>query len=280
MNELNVIKVKGGAYIDSREVAMAIGKPHRHLLRDIRGYAQTIEKIGAPTFGPSDFFIPDSYQSLQNKEMPCYLISRAGCDMIANKLSGDRGIMFTAAYVKKFEEMKNVAEAAMPPETDRPALGAVNAAVRNILKGMAAWNATPREVERLLKRVYRPLGIPVRDIGDGGTGYLTATEIARYIGIFSETGRPHAHAVSAIIGKLDSTPVHAVIIPFGTVGVSVRYGPAAIDGVWRWICDNGHPDTVPHGGFMYHINYTPHSRARFADGGGIPDFPGREREKR
>ena len=38
MNELKIIKQNGGAYIDSREVAEAIGKNHKDLLRDIRKY--------------------------------------------------------------------------------------------------------------------------------------------------------------------------------------------------------------------------------------------------
>ena len=44
MNELTIIKHNGGAYIDSREVAVFIGKDHRNLLRDIRGYCEILRK--------------------------------------------------------------------------------------------------------------------------------------------------------------------------------------------------------------------------------------------
>jgi phage regulator Rha-like protein len=44
MNDLEIKKVNGGAYIDSRQVAEAIGKNHKDLLRDIRGYVGIIEK--------------------------------------------------------------------------------------------------------------------------------------------------------------------------------------------------------------------------------------------
>ncbi len=40
MYDLTLIKQNGGVYIDSREVAIAIGKRHNDLLRDIRGYAR------------------------------------------------------------------------------------------------------------------------------------------------------------------------------------------------------------------------------------------------
>jgi len=46
MNELTIIKHGGNAYIDSREVAEIIGKSHKNLIRDIRGYIETMSKIG------------------------------------------------------------------------------------------------------------------------------------------------------------------------------------------------------------------------------------------
>ena len=55
MQELTLIRQNGGAYIDSREVAEAIGKRHDHLLRDIRNYAEIMGKIRLPNFGESDF---------------------------------------------------------------------------------------------------------------------------------------------------------------------------------------------------------------------------------
>ena len=70
MHELNIIKQNGGAYIDSREVAEAIGKRHDHLLRDIRNYIKIMADGGLPKNGESDFFVESSYINAQNKEMP------------------------------------------------------------------------------------------------------------------------------------------------------------------------------------------------------------------
>jgi len=55
--DLTLVQKGGGYYIDSRDAAAIIGKDHNHLLRDIRSYAKTIEKIGASKNGHSDFFI-------------------------------------------------------------------------------------------------------------------------------------------------------------------------------------------------------------------------------
>lgn len=90
--------------IDSREVAEMVGKEHKHLMRDIRNY---VEVLGKSNIGHSDFFISSTYTNSQNKEQPCYLLTRKGCNMVANKMTGEKGIIFTAKYVTRFEEMEN-----------------------------------------------------------------------------------------------------------------------------------------------------------------------------
>ncbi|HUX79106.1 MAG TPA: phage antirepressor KilAC domain-containing protein, partial [Alphaproteobacteria bacterium] len=53
-------------------------------------------------------FIKSSYKvDGNNKTYPCYLLTRKGCDMVANKMTGEKGVLFTATYVTKFEEMEN-----------------------------------------------------------------------------------------------------------------------------------------------------------------------------
>jgi len=94
--------------IDSREVAEMVDKDHKHLLRDIDNYVQIME---SPTLGNgltsqvSDFFIPSTYESA-SRQYRCYLVTQKGCEMVANKLTGEKGVLFTAAYVNKFHEMK------------------------------------------------------------------------------------------------------------------------------------------------------------------------------
>lgn len=106
MNELSIIHKNGVDVIDSREVAEAIGKEHRHLIRDIRNYAGVIENSTEPNFGLSDFFIPSTYTDSTGRTLPCYLLTKKGCDMVANKMTGEKGVLFTAAYVTAFEKMR------------------------------------------------------------------------------------------------------------------------------------------------------------------------------
>lgn len=103
MNKLTVLNQDGTLLVESREVAEMIGKQHAHLMRDINGYQDI---LGESNFGLADFFIPHTYKDAQGKDRPCFLLTRKGCDMVANKMTGEKGVLFTAAYVSKFEEME------------------------------------------------------------------------------------------------------------------------------------------------------------------------------
>jgi Rha family phage regulatory protein len=107
MNELTIIRQNGGAYIDSREVAEYIGKDHNHLLRDIRGYIAIIERnFNASKVGRIDFFLDSTYVDNRGREKPCYLLTKMACELVANKLIGEKGVLFTIAYVKRFNELE------------------------------------------------------------------------------------------------------------------------------------------------------------------------------
>lgn len=105
MNDLTIIKnEQGQLLVDSREVAGMIGKNHKELMRSIRGYVDILEP--SAKLRSVDFFIESTYQDANNQSRPCYLLTRKGCDMVANKMTGEKGVLFTAAYVTKFEEME------------------------------------------------------------------------------------------------------------------------------------------------------------------------------
>ncbi len=131
---MTVKNIHGQQAIDSREVAEMVEKNHKELLRDIRKYVEIMEKTGERNFAPSDFFIPSSYISTQNKEQPCYLITKKGCGMIANKLTGEKGVLFTAAYVTAFEEMQKVLDIPYQKPTFYPAKATSAGEVASLLR--------------------------------------------------------------------------------------------------------------------------------------------------
>lgn len=103
MNELQIINHDGIEVVDSRDVARMVDRDHDKLLKTIRVYC---EYLDAANLGDGDFFIESSYIGANNQSRPCYLITKKGCDMIANKMTGQKGILFTAAYVDAFYRME------------------------------------------------------------------------------------------------------------------------------------------------------------------------------
>ena len=101
--------------IPSTEVAEMIGKRHDNLMADIRtyiGYLVTPENsgvlkdnLGCPLTS-EDYFIESTYINAQNKQQPMYLCTKMGCELIAHKLTGQKGVRFTALYVKRFNQME------------------------------------------------------------------------------------------------------------------------------------------------------------------------------
>ena len=105
MNDLSIITMPNGEYVaDSREIAASVEKQHKELLRDIRTYCKDLNESKIALV---DFFIESSYQDSKGEERPCFLITKKGCDMIANKMTGQKGVVFTALYVNAFYAMEN-----------------------------------------------------------------------------------------------------------------------------------------------------------------------------
>ncbi|NKC67222.1 Rha family transcriptional regulator [Vagococcus fluvialis] len=89
--------------LTSNEVAEMIGKEHSRLLKDIRIY---IKYLNEGKIDPVDFFIKSTYKDAKNQERPNYLLTKQGCEMVSNKLTGAKGVQFTAKYVSRFNQME------------------------------------------------------------------------------------------------------------------------------------------------------------------------------
>lgn len=109
MDKLQVINHNSIDAVDSREVAQMMEKPHNDLMKSIRNYC---DALTAGDFSLSDFFIPSNYVDSTGRRLPCYLITRKGCDFIASRMSGKRGVQFSARYVCAFDDMRKQADAA------------------------------------------------------------------------------------------------------------------------------------------------------------------------
>jgi Rha family phage regulatory protein len=114
----------GQKYLDSREVAEMVGKEHNKLLRDIRVY---ITQLDASKVGHTEFFTESQYTDKSNRQKPCYLVTKKGCEFIAHKLTGVKGTEFTAKYINRFHEMEDTIKTQLPQGNDLIALAVIEA---------------------------------------------------------------------------------------------------------------------------------------------------------
>lgn len=97
--------------ISSLEVAEMVGKLHKNIVRDIRGYLAEMHEL---KIEPVDFFTENTYKDGKGEERPCYQVTKKGCEFIAHKLTGIKGTKFTAKYINRFHDMENVIQQGIP----------------------------------------------------------------------------------------------------------------------------------------------------------------------
>ena len=105
--------------IPSYEVAEMMGKRHSDVLRMLEG-SEKPKVVGIiPTILTNvelrllDYFIESTYVDKKGETRKCYECTKMGCEMLANKMTGEKGILFTAKYVAKFNAMEKSIE--LPP---------------------------------------------------------------------------------------------------------------------------------------------------------------------
>ena len=156
MNELKARNFHGKKVIDSRDVAVMVERDHKDLLRNIRTYSQYLAE---GNFALGSFFIESSYLDTNNQERPCYLITRKGCDMIAHKMTGKKGVLFTAAYVTAFEEMQEqISNIKRPPEVSPGGLADLIRITRRVMIDMGS---SPKDIGYMVKSVFNTFAVPV-----------------------------------------------------------------------------------------------------------------------
>lgn len=107
MNELVLTNFNGVDAIDSRQVAEAVEKEHKNLMRDIKNYCDNLNEAKIKTV---DFFIESSYVDNKGETRPCYLCTKKGCEMILNLLSGGISIIFQALCLNAFDKELSLKE--------------------------------------------------------------------------------------------------------------------------------------------------------------------------
>ena len=165
MNNLEVRLNEGTVKtIPSYEVAEMMNKQHWEVLRMLEGYEPSKGSKSRRVVGiipiltnnnvvVSDYFIENTYKDASGKQNKYYECSKLGCDMLANKMSGEKGILFTAKYVKKFNAMEKLINSNDQLKSQL-LLSIYNGGQDGIL---AAKQLTDLEVQEATKPLYREI---------------------------------------------------------------------------------------------------------------------------
>ncbi|MBU7316002.1 Rha family transcriptional regulator [Paenibacillus oleatilyticus] len=250
--DFSVINFNGKLYVDSRDVAAMVEKEHDQLMRSIRTYVEYMESAKLQS---RDFFIQSKYINSQNKEQPCYFVTRKGCDMIANKMTGEKGVLFTAAYVTKFEEMEKKLLQLSPLEVMQLAINQLvdhEKELKNHEKEIDSLKHNDLKLTEGLINLRENFEKYTIRTGDK-SGYIVARELK----LFSSNDNPHFNFVDAVAKKLniysgnlgDRNEYVNVIMENthnGNSGVAVYYTATAVHLIQEYLSENFKLDVIPY----------------------------------
>ena len=187
----NIIKIdnKDIQVIDSREVAIMMGKEHREILSYLEGRydkdgkekVTSIIKVLLKEHLPlANYFIESTYIDASGKSNKCYLVTKMGCELLAHKMKGEKGILFSAKYVERFnqyeEQLKELTQPKLPQTYKEALLALVEAEEEK--ERLMLENKEKQQVITTMQ--------PKADYHDtvlNCSGLLTTTEVAKDLGM-------------------------------------------------------------------------------------------------
>ena len=136
--------------------------PHSDLLKKLEGRKDRkgyIQILNEGQMSVVDYFVKSSYLDSKGEERPCYNVTKLGCDFLANKSTGEKGVIFTARYVKRFYEMENFTK--QIPITEHP--GEVANLVKVLSSRMDKQGSAPYKAVEMAKMICDQYGIHLPD---------------------------------------------------------------------------------------------------------------------
>ncbi len=133
-------------------------------------------------------------------------------------------------------------------EDKKEKLPSVNQMVKNIKSALHDAGVDSKYIAAEIVRIYSDNGYPVKVplISDVPVLWDCAT-MAKELGVYSESGRPHDKAMSAIIQKLDLFTEEIVRTAYsrnGHDGVTVQYKDSVLQKAKEWLEENNYPTVI------------------------------------
>lgn len=196
-----------------------------------------------------DFFVRNSYEAKEEYGITApnglTLLTESGYLMLVKSFTDDLAWKVQRQLVKSYFTVKKIKE-------DKPShkekLPSVNQMVKNIKGALHDAGVDSKYIAAEVVRIYSDNGYPVKvPLISDVPALWDCTTIAKELGIYSESGRPHDKAVSAIIQKLpvsESEIVKTAYSRNGHDGVTVQYKDSVMQKIKLWLQENGYPTVI------------------------------------
>lgn len=148
MNNLTIINQT----LDSREVAEMCEMNHADLLKKIKGIN---DSLGKSKIAFTSLWTENIYNDNQNKPRRKFDITKHGCDFLANKLTGDKGNLFTFKYVEKFNHMEQGIKNDL-------IVNSVKAEITSLINDIVSQKV--EQIEEKCSEYFRPLAVQKTNI--------------------------------------------------------------------------------------------------------------------
>ncbi|MCC0731200.1 phage regulatory protein/antirepressor Ant [Clostridioides sp. ZZV14-6048] len=94
--------------ISSLEVAKMMGMTSKDGHRDLIRKIEKINIVFDSEKIPNEIYWLEGEYENRGKFYKEYLVSKKGCEFLAHKTTGEKGVLFTAKYMERFEEMERI----------------------------------------------------------------------------------------------------------------------------------------------------------------------------
>lgn len=179
------------------------------------------------------------------------LVTEQGYLMLAKSLTDDLSWKVQRQLVSSY--FKKDAAPQKQKEVKRPPLSSVNMMVKNIKEAFKEAEVEPIFIAAEMQRIYTDSGYPVNapliTNKEEMPKLYDCTEMARKLGIYSASDKPHNQAVSVIVRKLHISDSEIVTTAFSRNGhedVTVQYKPSVVEDVRLWLTENNYPNKIPY----------------------------------
>jgi len=147
--------MNGRQTIDSRLIAEVLEIQHKNLLKKVRNYEDILL---SSKFSSIDFFIPSTYKDSIGRTLDCYMLTKKGCEMIANKTTGEKGVIFTAMYVEAFNDMQQDLKS-IQYQPKSTSVGEVASLIKPVISVMNKQGSKPYKIAKQVETTLNQFGI-------------------------------------------------------------------------------------------------------------------------